>query len=599
MNSNELALKVLRASRIFGALDTVVLDELAKHLTFHSVRGGDTVFNEGDPADSMMFVASGGLRVSRRDQNGRVSLFNQVRPGQGFGEIGLILQQPRAQDVTALRDSTLAVLSRASFETLLALHPLALNRAFVQNTYNFLRPSMDSGDRHFAQSLAIVALHEDADTSSVATGLASALAATGRVHHFHPPADGSQSATNGSAADSYQRNLIEEQFNFLIYECGDRSSAWTRHAIRQADQVIFVAARDAHYSIVDREEQLSSEPGFDIKRKHLVLLHEATASAPCDLTQWIGLHDFERVYPVRSGHREDLARLSRFIAGTAIGVVLGGGGARGFAHLGILRAIEESGIPIDLLGGNSMGALIGAQYAMGVPLDEIRKRTQALAAGGERLTLPLISLVSGRRVERDVRQMFGETDIRNLWRPFFTVACNLTKGCTTTLDSGPLWRAVMASNSPAGLFPPVLDRGDLLVDGAILDNVPVEAMRMRLGTPLEKRKGNGTIIAIDVDARAGPSADPDLVRLSAWSTLKGLFTARQPRYPDIRDILYSAGHIGGANQRSRTIAQADHYLEPPVSQFSLTDYPRAEEIGEIGYRFAVEAIVGWNRNPES
>ena len=344
---------------------------------------------------------------------------------------------------------------------------------------------------------------------------------------------------------------------------------------------------------------MSSEPGFQLKRKHLVLLHATAAIDPCDLTRWIGLRDFERVYPLRSQHGGDYSRLSRFLTGTAVGLVLGGGGARGFAHLGVLRAIEESGVPIDLLGGNSMGALIGAQYASGVPLNEILRRTKALAADGERLTLPVIALVSGRRVERNVRRMFGETDIRNLWLPFFTVASNLTQGGTTTLDSGPLWRAVLASNSPAGLFPPVLDRGDLLVDGAILDNVPVDAMRVRLGTPLEKRKGNGTIIAIDVDIRAGPAADPNLTRLSTWETLKGLFSSRQPRNPDIRDILYSAGHIGGAHQRSRTIELADHYLEPPVAAFSLTDYERAEEIAEIGYRYAMETIDIWNPREKS
>ena len=297
---------------------------------------------------------------------------------------------------------------------------------------------------------------------------------------------------------------------------------------------------------------------------------------------------------MRTGHAPDFERLARFLHGTAVGVVLGGGGARGFAHLGVLRALEQSGIAIDLIGGNSMGALIGAQYACDVPLDEIRERTVRFARGGERPTIPVISLVSGRRVERDLRRMFGERTVDQLWRPFFAAACNLSRACTMAQDSGPLWRAVLASNSPVGLFPPVLHQGDLLVDGAILENVPVAAMRARLGTRLEKRHGNGTIIAIDVDVRDYMGVDPAMTRLSVRSTLRGLLRWGVTAPPGIGDILYRAGHIGGLHQRPRTIAQSDHYLEPPVASFPLMGYGRAAQIAEVGYRYAMQEIESWN-----
>ena len=153
---------------------------------------------------------------------------------------------------------------------------------------------------------------------------------------------------------------------------------------------------------------------------------------------------------------------------------------------------------------------------------------------------------------------------------------------------------MLASNSPAGLFPPVLHRGDLLVDGAILENVPVDAMRMRLGTPLERRRGNGTIIAIDVDVQEDLAVAQDLARLSRRSALKGML-ARNPTQPGIVEILYRAGHIGGLHKRAATVAQADHYLEPPVAEYSMMDHKRAPEIVEAGYRYAVERIAQWTR----
>jgi NTE family protein/lysophospholipid hydrolase len=211
------------------------------------------------------------------------------------------------------------------------------------------------------------------------------------------------------------------------------------------------------------------------------------------------------------------------------------------------------------------------------------------------VTLPLVSLVSGRRVERDLKRMFGETTVEELWRPYFAAACNLTRGVTCAQETGPLWRAVLASNSPAGLFPPVLVHGELLVDGAILDNVPVEAMRVRLGTALEKRRGNGTVIAVDVGGPDALVADSALQRLSPWHAVKCFFSPGEHPSPSIGDILYSAGHVGSVNQRGRTMAQADYYLEPPVARFSLMGYRHAPAIAELGYRYAQEKISQWKQ----
>ncbi len=584
----ERVIEVLHTSPVFGRLDTHVLHEMADVMELQSVSGGSMVLREGDPSDSMLFLITGRLRVSRRDRDGSLLLYNEILPGESIGEVGMILQQSRTADVTAVRDSVFAVLDRANFEVLMQRQPLALNRVFVQAIYNHLRHTAKVTERHHAQSFVVVPLQGAAGATEVARGLAEAFAKFGSVRHLAL----GQGAEEAMAMETHDE--LEAQFDFLVYEAEPTASEWTRRAFRQADQMVFVSAAGADTVLNALEQQLAREPGFSMKRKHLVVLHEAQATKPEITSPWKTGRELERVYPVRKGYGADFARLARFLTGNAVGVVLGGGGARGFAHLGVLRALHECGIPVDLVGGNSMGALIGAQFCYGWSLQEIREQTQKFAAGGERPTLPLISLVSGRRVERDLRRMFGDVSVDGMWLPYFAAACNLTKGCTTVQDAGPLWRAVLASNSPAGLFPPVLQQGELLVDGAILENVPVDAMRMRLGTPLEKRRGNGTIIAIDVDVREDLGADPGLTRLSVWSTIKGYFSPDSHPSPGIGDILYRAGHIGGLNQRGRTIAQADHYLEPPVGEFSLMGYRHAQDIAEVGYRYAMEKIRQWD-----
>lgn len=592
---DQRVLEVLRASGVFGSLEEAVLIDLAHVLHVQTIAGGNIVYREGDAANSMFFLISGRLRVSRRDRQGVLQLYNEIRPGESVGEAGLILQQPRAADITALRDSTLALLGRADFERVMVLHPLPLNRVFARAIYNHFRHASQKVERRHAQVFVVVPLEPGPLAHAVAQGLLRAFAQIGRAWLVTPESERAAEPNTASAWRSTERfDDLEEQYDFLVYEAELESVSWTHRAFRQADQVIFVATPDASSEVGELERQLSSEPGFDMKRKHLVVLHPPSAEAPAGLVRWQHGRDCERVYPVRSGHTGDFARLARFLNGTATGVVLGGGGARGFAHLGVLRALEQAGIVIDLIGGNSMGALIGAQYACGLGLDAIRDRTMRFARGGERPTIPVISIVSGRRVERDLKRMFGERTVDQLWRPFFAAACNLSRACTTVQDSGPLWRAVLASNSPVGLFPPVLHQGDLLVDGAILENVPVQAMRARLGTALEQRRGNGTIIAIDVDVRHYMGVDPGMARLSVRRTIQSYFRRGTPSSPGIGDILYRASHIGGLQQRARTIAQSDHYLEPPVASFPLMGYGRAAQIVEVGYQYAMQEIARWD-----
>ncbi len=590
---------VLLASPVFGKLDRVVIDALADVLKLRDVPGGHAVVREREPSNEMLFLISGGLRVSRRDAQGALMLYNEIRPGMSFGESGLILRQPRAADVTAVRDSVLAVLSRIDFEALLNRFPLPINQVVVRAVYNYLRHAEEFAERRHAQSFVVIPLHENSGAGEVAASLVEAFSKMGRTHLLDAP--DAHLATRSvmvppsqTAQDiaTYQ-DALEEGSDFLVYEAQVAPTEWSMRAFRQSDQVIFVAKAGAPGITGELERRLKAQPDFSMKRMHLAVLHPAEADVPGDLSAWREGRTFERIYPLRSKRPADYARLARFLTGKAVGVVLGGGGAKGFAHVGVLRALDEIGIAVDLIGGNSMGALIAAQFACGVSLPDIISRTRKFARGGERLAIPLISIVSGKRVSRDLQKMFGDHACDAQWIPFFAAACNLTKGRTTVQDTGPIWRAVLASNSPAGLFPPVLHEGDMLVDGAILENVPVDAMRMRLGTPLERRRGNGTIIAIDVDVQDDMAVDPTLTRLSAWSTLKAYFSPQTHRSPTIADILYRAGHIGGLNQRSRTIAQADYYLEPPVTDFSMMSYRKADEIADVGYRYAMKSFKQW------
>ncbi|WP_374404169.1 cyclic nucleotide-binding and patatin-like phospholipase domain-containing protein [Niveibacterium sp.] len=585
---------ILRGSRLFGQIDETALSQLVAQLKPVRKAAGEVIYREKEPSGSLVIVLAGRLRVSRNDPEGNLLLYNELCPGECIGETGMILQQPRTADVVALRDSTVAELSRGHYETLLLQNPLVFSQIFSQAIYHYLRHLPQIAERKRAQAFAIIPLHAGDEAAALAQGLAQAFA-TRRVTHLRPPAHGEASDDHAIARRLGTVDAMEVSTDFILYEAEAALSPWTKFAVRQADQVIFVAASTHAPEVGTLEQQLRLEPGLIYKRQHLVLMHPAGTSTPTAPAPWRAARDVERVYLMRQDKPGDHESLARFLTGRATGIVLGGGGARGFAHIGVLQALEEARIPIDLIGGNSMGALIGAQYACGIGFDEIRENILSFTRTGERPALPVISVLSGRRIERELRRLFGDATADALWRPYFAAACNLSQACTTVQDTGPLWRAVLASNSPAGLLPPVLLGGDLLVDGAILDNVPVEAMRTRLGTKLEKRRGNGTVIAVDVDVREALQVDAELKRLSPWRKIRGHMLADAPVMPGIGDILYRASHMGGLTQRGRTISLSDYYLEPPVAEFPLMAYRHAREIAAAGYRYASSEIARWDR----
>ncbi|MCP4616049.1 MAG: cyclic nucleotide-binding domain-containing protein [Bradyrhizobium sp.] len=579
--------QALRESAVFSNMETPLLRDLETVMTLRTVEGGDCLLREREPADSLLIVVSGRLRARRSLPDGGICNLKEIGPGESGGEVGMILRQPRSADIIAVRDSIVAMLHRASFERLLARHPVSLNRAMAQVIFQYAR-GKPLPSRHTARTLAVVPLHEGA-AANLARRLYETLSTSGRARLL-TPAEGRALHADGETAAIGRLSDLEHGCDYLIYEAEAKDTPWTRRAARQADHVLLAAAAREEPGERPIERILAAEPGFALVRKSLVLLHHADNYQPEAGERWRAGRELERIYPLREGGKE-IERLARFLSDRAVGVVLGGGGARGFAHLGVLRALTEAGIPVDIMGGNSIGALIGAQFALGIPLEEITRWTRRFVLGGELPVLPLISLLAGRRLERDLRQRFGDTAIETMWPPCFAVSCNLSRARVMVHDEGPLWRALLASNSPAGLLPPVLHEGDLLVDGALLDNVPVGVMREKIGL--------GPLIAVDVDVREELSVDPTLTRLSGWQALKQRFSRSndRQRLPGIVDLITRASHIGGLSRRERQFEMADRYLQPPVSGFPMISYRRAEEIAEVGYRYAVERISDWDPLP--
>jgi NTE family protein/lysophospholipid hydrolase len=291
----------------------------------------------------------------------------------------------------------------------------------------------------------------------------------------------------------------------------------------------------------------------------------------------------------RSG---DVSRLARLLTGRGIGLVLGGGGVRGFPHIGVVRALRELGVPIDVVGGTSVGSIVAGLAALGLDhremLATIHREWIARNPMND-YTLPIVSLLTANKLVRSLESMFGDTQIEDLWTDYFCVSSSLTRGAVVVHREGSLAKATRASISVPGLAPPVAVGGDLLVDGGVLNNLPADVMR--------RLCPRGQVIAVDVNPSSGPTASANYgSSLSAWQLLWSRFNPFLPtlRVPGIQEVLERMTMLASIQQSADLVRPSvDLYLHPPTDQFQMFDRREIAGIVELGYTYSRPLIAAW------
>jgi predicted acylesterase/phospholipase RssA len=319
-----------------------------------------------------------------------------------------------------------------------------------------------------------------------------------------------------------------------------------------------------------------------VTAKREVVLVYRPGEVPTGTDAWIAACGAAAHHHVREGDAGDMRRLVRLLTGRAIGLVLSGGGARGFAHIGVIEALRDAGIPIDAIGGTSMGAVIAAQYATGADPARLRRVNREQWADRNPLkdkTLPVVALLAGHRLERMIDTMFGDRRIEDLWTRCFCVSADLTHAQMRVHDRGPLGRAVRASMSLPGIAIPVHEEGAMLVDGGLLNNLPADVMREMCGR----------VIAVDVS----PSKDlaiaaPYPPAASGWRLLWGRGASK---LPGIGAILMRSVLLGSTRHQQTVARDVDLYLHPPLESYGMFEWTAVEAIADAGYAFARQALA--------
>jgi lysophospholipid hydrolase len=559
---------------VLAGVEPGALAVVERELMWQTLPAGEVLVQEGDAGECMWLVVRGRLRASVRRADGVVHAVGEIGAGECVGEMALLSEAPRSATVRAVRDSELLRLPKPTFEQLVVARPeamLRLARAIVGRLQRTLgaRPRV-----HAERTIALVAAGPDVPIAAFATSLGAELASIVQTAVL----DGTARARQ-AVADAGSDPQV------LVLVCDTTSTPWTAQCLRQADDVVVVARAEGEVRPGALEQEAWESARRRGARCRLVLLQATEALRGTDA--WLAARPGVQHHHVRPGRAADHARLARLLSGHAIGLALSGGGARGFAHIGVIRALHEAGVPVDLVAGTSMGAMVGALCALGqgpdVILDRCRAWTRERPWGD--YTLPLASIVRGRRIRRALTHLLGDTRIEDLWLPFACVTANLTRGTADTHTTGPLMRLVLASNSVPGLAPPVHYQGAIHVDGGVIDNLPVGALHAM---------GAGRVIAVDVGTEVRVSAHPTLADCpSGWGLLWDRLARRPDRSLPIFVSVTRALTLASDDRVHVACRDADLTLRPPLDDHASTDFKDIDPIADIGFRYASQHLAAW------
>jgi NTE family protein len=565
-------LAFLRAIEIFSSMPDDALEELAAAAETTRLRTGDQLMREGDPADAVYVVRHGRMRTFVHVGEER-KVIGEIGRGEVVGEMALLTDHVRTATVEALRDSELLRIDAARFARLLAEHPAAL-RPVAATLVDRLRQAVHRSEAFTVPStIALVPLTPGA-TEWFATTLEAELRALRR--------DAATLQGDGGAERSAAELLdVEAQHDHLLLVADVRPTPWTRQCLRHAELVLLVAAAgDGAPSPVERDADCADR--LSRLRTELVVLFEGEP----DAVRWLRQRDVGRHHNVELHAPRDVARVARIVSGRALAVVLSGGGARGLAHIGVLKAFDDAGLAIDAIAGTSAGSLVAGGYALVRRTDEIevalREFLDEVRWAGD-LTVPSVALLNGRKMTEALRRAIGETPIENLRLDYFAVSTDLTARAPHVHVTGPLWRAVRASASVPGIFPPVRDGDHLLVDGGVVANLPTGIMR--------HRHPSATIVGSDVgtgdaDLQAGAHSVDGV--LGGWGVFIGRLRGTDRATPSMPRILARLTELG---RRDDERDAADLVVAPDVANFALLDGRAIDPLIDAGYRAGKDAAA--------
>ncbi|XP_064179598.1 patatin-like phospholipase domain-containing protein 6 isoform X6 [Anguilla rostrata] len=639
---------VLSAAHTVAVRMSAFVRQMDFAIDWMAVEAGRALYRQDDQSDCTYIVLNGRLRSVIRKANGKKELVGEYGRGDLIGVVEALTRQPRATTVHAVRDTELVKLPEGTLNNIKRRYPQVVTRLIhllgqkiLGNLQQAHGPFSGSGlglgnvssspdvtnPASNLSTVAVLPVCDEVPINAFNLELSHALSAIGPTLLL--TSDIIRERLGASALDSIHEYRLsgwlaqQEDINrIVLYQTDSSMTPWTQRCIRQADCILIVGLGDQEPSLGQLEQMLENTAVRALKQ--LVLLHREDGPGPSRTVEWLNMRSwcsghlhlrcprrvfsrrgpsklrevYEKVFEKTADRHSDFSRLARVLTGNSIALVLGGGGARGCSHVGVIKAMEEAGIPIDIVGGTSIGSFIGALYAEERSAVRTKQRAREWAKAMNSvfktvldLTYPITSMFSGSAFNTSIYKVFQDKQVEDLWLPYFNVTTDITASAMRVHKDGSTWRYVRASASYAPYLPPLCDPkdGHLLVDGCYVNNVPADIAR---------NMGAKTVIAIDV----GSQDETDLCNygdsLSGWWLLWKRINpwAEKVKVPDMAEIQSRLAYVSCVRQLEVVKKSAYcEYIRPPIDRFKTMDFGKFDEIYDVGYDHGKVLFTGWAR----
>ncbi|XP_038820765.1 patatin-like phospholipase domain-containing protein 7 isoform X3 [Salvelinus namaycush] len=615
-------------------------------LDWMAVEAGRAVYRQGDKSDSTFIVLSGRLRSVIMKEDGKKELTGEYGRGDLIGVVEALTHQNRATTVHAVRDSELAKLPEGALSYIKRKFPQVVTRLIHLLGQKILQQvngpltarslalhtpgsKWDAGNpASNLSTVTVLPVSEEVPLTAFTLELQHALIAIGPTLLL--TSDSIKQRLGAAALDSVHEYRLsswlgqqEDIHRIVLYQTDYTLTPWTQRCIRQADCIIIVGLGEQDPAVGELERMLE---GSAVRaQKQLVLLHREDGPPPQGTVEWLNMRSwisrhlhlscprrvfskrslpkliemYQRVFQKPADRHSDFSRLARVLTGNAIALILGGGGARGCSQVGIMHALSEAGIPVDLVGGVSIGSLMGALYAEDRSHCRMRMRAREWAMGMTLvfkkvldLTYPITSMFSGAAFNSSIYTVFKGKQIEDLWIPYFNITTDITASTMRVHTDGSLWRYVRASMSLSGYLPPLCDPkdGHLLMDGGYINNLPADVARSM---------GAKVVIAIDVGSQDETNLTNYGDSLSGWWLLWKRLNplAEKVKVLNMAEIQTRLAYVCCVRQLE-SVKSSDYceYIRPPIDRYRTLEFGKFDEIAEVGYQHGKTVFDVWSRS---
>ncbi|MCB9235526.1 MAG: patatin-like phospholipase family protein [Bacteroidia bacterium] len=558
---------------------------------------GEKLIEQGQKGNFAFVVLDGRFVSTTQNSLGVKTTLGEISRGEIVGEIAALLEQPRSATVTALRESLVLQIDRTALLEILQMH----QGAFLDFTQTLVKRGKSTFQfKGEIRSVLLFPITPGIDLEEFGHEFIKALAHYKKSTFISPRIFEEQSGIslkNNSPADGnairHKLAEIEPRQELTVYSCRGEWDVWAKTCAARVDCLVLVALGSHFQEQGIPEKQMWEElESINHPRVELAIIYDQPGTKPAHTRKWMQDRKVFRHHHMVKNNAADVQKLARFVTGNSIGLALSGGGFKSSMQGGILHAMLENGIPLDIMGGSSGGAFAGAVFSNRPPLDKI---PDLVAAGMEKfskvtkLTFPMVSLYSGEKITQGFMDFFGDLDLEDLWTNYFCISLSLITGDLIVHRQGPVWEAVRASSSVMGLFPPVMSHGDVLVDGGFINPCPTNVLH---------EMGAGKIIVVSAFGKAGLQEVgyfPPTV--SGWNLLGKRLNPfnHEVISPKIgasivQSMLFASTHLlAGIFDKS----EIDLFIEPDMSKYSAQDQDAVKVMYEIGYNYATERVSEW------